>query len=159
MDLVWKGGSQDDLIKMEYYFPRIWVPTQQAKDWLVGFYEMRNEHQYANHLLKFSDEDWSIAKKLYNQTDYETLVQVGEPSEYNIKVEVDMSRNASGGLLKDGNVLLSNLQFLSDLIHPYDSGVYELGCATFHVKNKVNLANSHIVVTNPPFDHSLLTIE
>ena len=159
MDLVWKGGSQDDLIKMEHYFPKIWVPTQQLKHWLVGFYNMRNEHQYANYLLKFSEDDWNTAKKFYNQTDYSSLVQVGEPSEYNIKVEVDMSRNTGGELLKDGNALISNLQFLSDLIAPYDTGVYELGCATFHVKNNVNLANSHIVVTNPPFDHSLLTIE
>ena len=86
-------------------------------------------------------------------------MQVGEPSDYNIKVEVDMNRDAGGILLKDGNVLLNNLQFLSDLIDPYEPGTYELGCATFHVKNKVNLANSHIVVDNPPFDHSLLTIE
>jgi len=57
------------------------------------------------------------------------------------------------------NLFLSNLGFLSDLIAPYDPGVYELGCATFHVKNKVNLGNNRIVVENPPFDHSLLTIE
>ena len=159
MDLVWKGGSGDDLIKIEYYFDRIWVPTQQLKDQLVSYYNARNEHQYANHLLKFSEDDWNTAKKFYNQTDYSSLVQVGEPSEYDIKLEVDMSRDAGGLLLKDANVLLSNLQFLSDLIDPYDAGLYELGCATFHVKNKVNLANSHIVVTNPPFDHSLLTID
>jgi len=159
IDLVWRGGSGDDLVKVEHHFNRIWVPTQELKVQLVAFYIARNEHQYANYLLKFSEEDWNSAKKFYNQTDYTSLVQVGEPSEYNVKVEIDMSRDTTGTLLKDGNVLLSNLRFLSDLIHPYDAGMYELGCATFHVKNKVNLATSHIIVNNPPFDYSLLTIE
>jgi hypothetical protein len=158
MDLVWKGGNGDDLVQVEYYFERVWVPTQEIKDQLLAFYNARNEHQYANYLLKFSDEDWNEAKKFYNQTDYNSIIQVGEPDDFNIKVEVDMTRQ-NGSLLKDGNLFLSNLGFLSDLIAPYDPGVYELGCATFHVKNKLNLANNHIVVSNPPFDHSLLTIE
>lgn len=158
MDLVWKGGNGDDLVQIEYYFERVWVPTQEIKDQLLGFYNTRNEHQYANYLLKFSDEDWNEAKKFYNQTDYNSIIQVGEPENFNIKVEVDMTRQ-NGSLLKDGNLFLSNLGFLSDLIAPYDPGVYELGCATFHVKNKVNLGNNRIVVENPPFDHSLLTIE
>jgi GT2 family glycosyltransferase len=159
MDLVWKGGSGDDLVKIEHHFNRIWVPIQEIKDQLVGFYKARNEHQYANYLLKFSDGDWINVKKFYNQTDYESLVCVGEPETFNIKVDVDMTRDTEGTLLKDENIFLSNLPFLSDIIDPYEPGTYELGCATFHVKNKVNLANSHIIVTNPPFDHSLLTIE
>lgn len=159
MDLVWKGGSGDDLVKIEHHFNRIWVPIQKIKDQLIGFYNARNEHQYANHLLKFSEDDWNNAKKFYNQTDYESLVCVGEPETFNIKVDVDMTRDTNGTLLKDGNAFLGNLAFLSDIINPYEQGTYELGCATLHVKNKVNLANSHIIVTNPPFDHSLLTIE
>jgi GT2 family glycosyltransferase len=158
MDLVWKGGNGDDLVQVEYYFERVWVATQEIKERLLAFYNTRNEHQYANYLLKFSDEDWNEAKKFYNQTDYNSIIQVGEPENFNIKVEVDMTRQ-NGSLLKDGNLFLSNLAFLSDLIAPYDPGVYELGCATFHVKNKVNLGNNHIIVENPPFDHSLLTIE
>jgi GT2 family glycosyltransferase len=159
MDLVWVGGSLDDLVKIEHFFNKIWVPTQEIKDELLGFYNTRNEHQYANHLLKFSNEDWNNAKKFYNQTDYESLVQVGKPGKFNIKIEIDMTRDSKGTLLKDGNVLLSNLGFLSDLIAPCEPGIYELGCAEFHVITKVNLGNSHIVVENPPFDHSLLTIE
>ena len=159
MELVWKGGSLDDLIKIEHFFNKIWVPTQEVKDQLLAFYNARNEHQYANYLLKFSNEDWSNAKKFYNQTDYSSIVQVGEPGRFNIKIEVDMTRDTKGTLLKDGNVFLSNLGFLSDLIAPYEAGIYELGCAEFHLIHKVNLGNSHIVVDNPPFDYSLLTIE
>jgi GT2 family glycosyltransferase len=159
MDLVWKGGSGDDLMKVECFFSRIWVSTEEEKKQLVAFFNVRNEHQYANHLLKFSEEDWNNAKKFYNQTDYESLVNVGEPETFNVKVVVDMTRDVNGITSKDENIFLNNLGFLSDIIAPCEPGMYELGCATFHVKNKVNLANSHIVVTNPPFDHSLLTIE
>ena len=159
MDLVWVGGSIDDLIKVEYFFNRIWVPTQEMKDQLTAFYNARNEHQYANYLLKFSEEDWINAKKFYNQTDYKSLIHVGEPGRFNIKIEVDMTRDVNGTLSKDGNVFLHNLRFLSDLIAPCEPGIYELGCAEFHVITKVNLGNSHIVVNNPPFDYSLLTIE
>jgi hypothetical protein len=59
----------------------------------------------------------------------------------------------------DRSIFISNLGFLSDLIDPYEPGIYELGCAEFHLIHKVNLGNSHIVDNNPPFDHSLLTIE
>ena len=159
MDLVWKGGSGDDLVKLEHCFNRIWVPNQESKDSLVAFYQARNEHQFANYLLKFSEEDWNNAKRFYNQTDYETIVQVGEPGEFNIKVEVDMTRDDKGVLLKDGNIFLSNLNYLSDLIAPHDEGVYELGCVKFYVNKKVNVADRYIVVENPPFDYSLLTIE
>lgn len=159
MDLVWKGESGDDLMKVECFFNRIWVSTEKDKKQLVAFFNVRNEHQYANHLLKFSEEDWNNAKKFYNQTDYESLVNVGEPKTFNIKVVVDTTRDTNGLTLKDENIFLNNLGFLSDIIALYEPGMYELGCATFHVKNKVNLANSHIIVTNPPFDHSLLTIE
>ena len=83
----------------------------------------------------------------------------GEPGRFNIKIEVDMTRDVNGTFLKDGNIFLSNLGFLSDLIAPYEAGIYELGCAEIHLIHKVNLGNSHIVVENPPFDYSLLTIE
>ena len=62
-------------------------------------------------------------------------------------------------LIKDANLLVDNIGFLSDLINPYGPGVYELGCVTFHIKNKINIADNHTVVVNPPFDYTLLTIE
>jgi GT2 family glycosyltransferase len=157
MDLVWKGGSFEEFVRIEPFFFKIWVPNQEFKDKVLELH--KNDHTYANHLLKFGHDDWENAKRFYNQLDYENLIQVGEPQDFNVKVEVDMSRDEKGSPLKSFIPFLDYLQFLSDLINPYDPGVYELECATFHVKNKVNLSNSHIVVTNPPFDHSLLTIE
>lgn len=157
MDLVWKGGSFENFTRIEPFFSKIWVPDQETKDRVLELH--KNDHVYANHLLKFSNEDWDNAKRFYNQIDYTSLVQVGEPEDFNIKVEVNMSRGEKGFPMKDFIPFVDYLAFLSDLIDPYDAGVYELGCATFHVKNKLNLANNHIVVSNPPFDHSLLTIE
>jgi GT2 family glycosyltransferase len=159
IDLVWKEGNIDDLIKIEHHFSKLWVPTLEMKGQLLSYFRARNEHQYANYLLKFSEEEWNNAKKFYNQTDYETLVQVGQPSEFNIKLEVDMARDSKGMLVKDGNAFLNYLGFLSDMITSYDPGVYELGCAKFHIKEKVDMGKNYIVVENPPFDYSLLTIE
>ena len=157
MDLVWTGGSFEELTKIEPFFSRIWVPNQELKNKLLDLH--KGDHIYANHLLKFGHTDWENAKRFYNQFDYENLIQVGDPKDFNVKVEVDMTRDEKGSPLKELTPFLDYLQFLSDLIAPYEPGVYELGCATFHVKNKVNLGNNHIIVTNPPFDHSLLTIE
>ena len=70
-----------------------------------------------------------------------------------------MNRNDKGGLLKDANFFLQNVAFLSDMFAQEEPGTYDLGCATVHIKNKVNLAEANIIVNNPPFDHSLLTIE
>ena len=151
MDLVWKGGSFEELAKIQPFFSKIWVPNQELKDKLLNIH--KEDHIYANHLLKFGHSDWENAKRFYNQFNYENLIQVGEPGTFNIKVVVDMTRDINK------NVFLSNLGFLSDLIDPYEVGIYELGCAEFHLIHKVNLGNSHIVVNNPPFDHSLLTIE
>ena len=157
MDLVWKGGSFEEFTKIESFFSKIWVPNQEFKNKILELH--KNDHAYANHLLKFGYDDWENAKRFYNQFDYESLIQVGEPQDFNVKVEVDMTRDEKGSPLKSFIPFLNYLQFLSDLIDPYDPGVYELECATFHVKNKVNLGNSHIVVDNPPFDYSLLTVE
>jgi len=157
MDLVWKGGDVPDLAKVSPYFQRVWLPSEITIGQMKAYY--RTEHHFANQLLKFTPEDWENAKRFYNQTDYDKVFLLGEPQNYNVKVEVDMSRGEKGNPLKDFTPFVDYLPFLSDLIAPYESGVYELGCAKFHVLNKVNVAENNIVVENPPFDHSLLTIE
>ena len=157
MDMVWVGGTPQDFFQIELFFPRVWVPNQQVKEQIVEAYKL--EHTPANDLLKFSDEDWAKAKQYYNQIDYDKVFQVGEPQDYNIKVTVDMNRNDKGGLLKDANFFLQNIAFLSDMFAQEEPGTYDVGCATVEIKNKVNLAETSIIVTNPPFDHSLLTIE
>ena len=157
MDMVWVGGTPQDFFGVELYFPRVWVPNQQVKEQVMEAYKL--EHTPANQLLKFSDEDWDKAKQFYNQIDYDKVFQVGEPQDYNIKVTVDMSRDEKGNPKNHLMFFLQNEAFLSDMLEQEEPGTYDLGCATVHIKNKVNLAEANIIVNNPPFDHSLLTIE
>jgi hypothetical protein len=48
---------------------------------------------------------------------------------------------------------------LGDILEASEPGIYELGSAKIEIRNMVDLAQDQIVVTNPPFDYSLLTIE
>ena len=148
MDLVWKAGSIEKLAQFEFYFNRVWLPTQEIKDQLLALHKA--DHSFANQLLKFTDKDWENAKQFYNQIDYNEIYQVGEPESYNIKVEID---NASL------DTFLSGIASLSAILEEAEPGAYELGDVRINVENKVNLAKTQITVTNPPFNHSLLTIE
>ena len=157
MDLLWRGGTIQELTSIEPYFTKTWLPGNQIKEQLEMYY--RTEHAFANQLLKFSDLDWQVAKKFYNQVDYSSIHQIGDPTDYNILVTVSIPRDEKGALTEEASLFLQNLAFLSDIIEQNEPGTYQLGTATIHIKNKVNLANNHIVVENPPFDYSLLTIE
>jgi len=148
MDLVWKTGTIEKLAQFEFYFNRVWLPTQEIKDQLLALH--KTDHSFANQLLKFTDKDWENAKQFYNQIDYNKIYQVGEPESYNIKVEID---NTSL------DTFLSGIASLSAILEEAEPGTYELGDVRINVENKVNLAETQITVTNPPFDHSLLTIE
>jgi GT2 family glycosyltransferase len=153
MDLVLISNPEDRLSllgQLEPYFTRVWVNSEEEKERLLGFY--KREHNAANELLKFTEEDWEFAKQFYNQTDYESRIYVGEPVDYNIKVTVDISK-------PDPNYFFTNINYLSDIIEDPDPGVYELGIATIEVVKVVNLAENQIVIDNPPFDYNLLSVE
>ena len=159
MDLVWVNGDVRELIYFfEYYFPRVWVPTKDMKDTIVNAYKA--EQDIANQTLKFSEEDWEVSKKFYKRVDYDAIIQVGEPKDYNIRVELDLTRDTKGLPLKNVESFAQVLPHLSSVLINEDKGVYEVGCAKIHLKKKVNLAvRDNIVVGNPQFDMSLLTIE
>lgn len=153
MDLVLVSYPEDRLSllgQLEPYFTRVWVDSEAEKERLLGFY--KREHNAANELLKFTEEDWEFAKQFYNQTDYESKICVGDPVDYNMKVVIDISK-------PDPNYFFSNINHLSDIIQDPDPGVYELGIATIEVVNVVNLAENQIVTSNPPFDYNLLSVE
>lgn len=148
MDLVWKAGSIEKLAQFEFFFNRVWLPTQEIKDQLLALHKA--DHSFANQLLKFTSIDWENAKQFYNQIDYNEIYQVGEPESYNIKVEVNNDSL---------DTFLSGISSLSAILEEAEPGTYELGDVKISVENKVNLAETQIVVTNPLFDYSLLTIE
>ena len=140
------------IVQMEPFFSRVWLETEEQKKAIVSIFS--NQHDPANELLGFSVEDWEFAKQFYNQVDSNLIYKVGKPEDFNIKVEADFS-----GIDPQKDLFLQNLTRISSIVEPYEPGIYELGSARIEVKNVVNLAPDQIVVKNPQFDMSLLTIE
>lgn len=153
MDLVLVDDSPERIQLLQYFepfFSKVWVRNEQEKDILLSFY--KREHAPANELLNFTEEDWEFAKQFYNQTDFENRIQVGEPEDFKIKITLDTNKNPSLPL----EMLLNRF---SDIIGHPEPGIYQVDIATVEVREVVNLAEKQIVVHNPPFDYSLLTIE
>lgn len=138
--------------QLEPFFSRVWLKSNEDKNAMIEMFN--NEHDPANELLNFSNEDWEFAKRFYNTVDFESIYQVGEPDKYNIKIEVDFK-----GIDPTKDLFLQNLVNLSSIIEPNEPGIYELGCAKIDVQNVVSTSQDQIKVQNPPFDYSLLTIE
>ncbi len=155
MDLVLSEAGKLNpmfIVQIEPFFSRVWLETEEQKKAITSIFS--NQHDPANELLGFSVEDWESAKQFYNQVDFDSIYKVGQPEEYNIKVEANFS-----GVNPQQDIFLQNLTRISSIVEPYEPGVYELGSAKIDVKNVVSLAPGQIVVQNPPFDMTLLTIE
>ncbi len=140
------------IVQIEPFFSRVWLETEEQKKAITSIFS--NQHDPANELLGFSLEDWDHDKQFYNQVDFDSIYKVGQPEDYNIKIEVTF-----GKIDPQQDPFLQNLTRTSSIIEPYEPGIYELGSARIDVKNAVSLAPDQIVVKNPPFDMSLLTIE
>lgn len=152
-DLVIKGDTVQNrnlIAYVEPFFTRVWVDTQKDKEESINFYD--SEHGPANSLLYFTKEDWEFSKKFYNHTEWEKIFNVGEPENYNIKVQINISD------IQENDVLLNNLHNMTDIFSSAEPGDYELGCAKISVRKVVFISDSNIVVQNPPFDYSLLNI-
>lgn len=156
MDLVIKDANRVNpmfLVQIEPFFSRIWLKSEEDRNLTLNLYS--TEHDVANELSGYSKEDWEVAKKFFNITDYNDIYRVGEPTNFNIKIEVDFSS------VKDSSqdLFLSNLTRLGEIIESSEPGIYELGCAKIDVQNVVSLAQDQIQVRNPPFNMDLLIIE
>lgn len=155
IDLVIKDSNKINpmfISQLEPFFSRVWLKSEEEKKVIVEMFN--NEHDPANELLGFSNEDWEFAKKFYNQTDFDSIYKVGEPDKFNIKVEVNFE-----GVDPKQDMFLQNLTSISSIIEPSEPGIYELGCARIDVQNVISTSQGQIKVENPTFDMSLLTIE
>lgn len=153
IDLVVNGNTISNralVVWLEPFFSRVWVNSEMDREASIEFYKW--EHQPANKLFSFTDEDWETAKKYYTTTDYEMIYKVGVPYHYNIKVEINLSD------IKDGDVFLTNTHNITDIFSVSEPGIYELGCAKIDIKNIVYASDAHLITTNPPFDKNLLEI-
>lgn len=155
IDLVIKDSKTLNpmfLAQLEAYFSRVWVSSHEQKKMMMDTFS--NEHDPANQLLGFTNEDWQSAKHLYRTTDFDSIYKVGEPNEFNIKIEVDFTN-----IDPKQDLFLQNVTRLGDIIGESEPGIYELGSAKIEVRNVIDLATNQIKVDNPPFDYSLLIIE
>jgi GT2 family glycosyltransferase len=153
-DLVIKGSTEsyvaDSAYHLEPYFSRVWIDYQNSIDKILE--KHASDHDPANQLYNFTNNDWELSKKYYNEIDYSKIYLLGSPKEYSVKIELDLDSQNENFL--SPNTLL-NLWFLIDQTEPGD---YESGNCLISIKNRVDLT-PNLRVENPQFDMSLLTIE
>jgi hypothetical protein len=151
IDFVVLGDTQQSLkiaYELEPFGSRMWIENEQIKSTLLQICE--NEHQYANELYEFTDEDWKNSYPYYNHTDFNNIYHVGKPNQYNIKIEIDPTQNV--------NEFFQNVNLLNDILETNEPGDYELGGILISIKQlKKNIPSLHS--NNPDFDMNLINIE
>jgi len=155
IDLVIKDGRQLNpmfLAQLEVYCSRVWLKSKEQVDVMIQV--LSNEQDPANTLLGYINEDWEETKYLFRTTDFESIYKVGEPNDFNIKIEVDFTN-----IDPNQDQFIQNITRLGDILEGYEPGIYELGSAKIEIKNIIDLAQDQIIVNNPKFDFSLLNIE
>jgi GT2 family glycosyltransferase len=138
--------------QLEVYSSRVWVKSEDNLNLIIQIFN--NEQDPANELLGYTKENWEEVKHLFRTTDFSSIYKVGEPTEFNIKIEVDFTN-----IDPNEDQFLRNITHLSDILEGYEPGMYELGSAKIEIRNIVDVTQDQIVVINPSFDYSLLTIE
>ena len=138
------------LIIIEPYFSRVWLDVEKNVESLINF--NNNQHEFANTLLGFTDQDWNFASKFYNQVDYKNIYKFGQPENYNCAVFLDLSK-----LSNDIN-FYNSLSILHKLIPNQEIGTYQLDEVVLDIRNVVEVTKP-VKVNNPQFDMSLLDIQ
>jgi hypothetical protein len=113
-----------------------------------------NEQDPANQLLGYEKEGWEEAKHLFRTTNFQDIYRVGEPIDFNVKIEINFTNVDPAQ-----DEFIQNVTRLGDIIEAQEPGIYELGSAKIEIRNIVDLAKDQIIIQNPQFDYSLLTIE
>jgi GT2 family glycosyltransferase len=155
IDLIIKDEKQLNplfIAQLEVYSSRVWLKSQEYVNVMMQTFS--NEQDPANELLGYTKEGWEEAKHLFRTTDFHSIYNVGEPIDFNVKIEVDFTN-----VDPSQDQFLQNVTRLGDILDGAEPGIYELGCAKIEVRNIVDLTKDQIIVQNPSFDMSLLTIE
>lgn len=142
--------SIEPIRSLEPFFTRVWMETQQLADNLIEV--LSDEHVPANSLLDATDEQWDTYSHLFRTDDFTSIIKVGTPDTYSIKVTIDLNKFGTVG-----QSFLNNIQHMYEMLREYEAGEYELdGVSISIVEPKV--LPTPIVAQNPPFDHTLLTV-
>lgn len=154
-DMVIKRSQSVDTSLINYletYASRVWLQAEEDRNRAISAFD--NQHEPANKLLNFSEEDWNLSKRFYNSVDPNSSYKVGRPEQYNVLIEIDLT-----GIDVRNDQFISNLSNLYQMIDGSEPGIYELGCARIEVVRITDSTESNTVVNNPEFDMSLLKIE
>lgn len=149
IDLVSHNYTLDNLIKLEPFFNRVWLKSEEDKLNIIN--QLNKETKVANTLLNANDEDWDKFKYLFNTTEFESIYKVGLPSEFDILVEIDFNK------ITAHNSFFQHVYNLYDLLRTSDVGKYELDGIIIHIRS-MRIINPTVSVSNPPFDYTLIKI-
>jgi GT2 family glycosyltransferase len=155
IDLVIKDDKQLNplfVAQLEVYSSRVWLRSQDYINTMMRTFS--NEQDPANQLLGYEKEGWEKAKHLFRTTNFQDIYRVGEPIDFNVKIEIDFTNVDPAQ-----DEFIQNVTRLGDIIEAQEPGIYELGSAKIEIRNIVDLAKDQIIIQNPQFDYSLLTIE
>lgn len=149
MDLVVKNYDLNQVAILEPFFHRVWVQTNEDRTKIIAEYDKLQI--FANTLLNVSDVNWKKYKHLFRTEPFDDIFHVGEPENYSIKITVDFSK------IRQPNQFMDNLQNLYTILQEYEAGDYELDGVNISIRN-INVLPIDVKASNPPFDHTLLTI-
>jgi GT2 family glycosyltransferase len=112
----------------------------------------QNEHIYANQLLNFSKKDWKKYSYMYNTENLEDYISL-DKAQGDVLIEFNLSNINQNTF----NSIISNLQHI---VHHYDIGWYEYEGFEISIKNKNNIIEDKIKITNPPIkkEHKYLVL-
>jgi len=150
IDLVVKNcNNLQSVYNIEPFFNKVWVETEEHKKELLTLYA--SQHDPANILWGFTDDDWAKYKHLYHVENVERIFSVGEPTQYHTKVTIDFKK------VTNPNQFLSNLQNMYDMLKDCEPGEYELDNISV-VVNEIQVLPVVVQAENPEFDNSILTV-
>lgn len=149
IDLVVRNYPIDFIEKIEPFFSKVWLSNETDRQALIE--HNNNNHRVANELLYTDNEIWEKYKHLYRVEDFSSIFNVGEPSEFSIKIEIDFSK------INPYNQLLSNLQNLYALFSECEPGKYEIDGILITI-NKITVVPTPLKAENPMFDNNVLTV-
>jgi hypothetical protein len=133
---------------IEPLFSRVWVDDENVNQIVSN--NVSKEHELANKLLNFTDEQWKKTSKYHNLDNYNQIFNLQDDHilEYNVKLTID------GETLNNSDFEVINQ--IHKIIENYDEGNYEYGNIKLYINKKNKIDNT--ICVNPNFDMNLLDI-
>ena len=147
VDLVIKNSVKlplDFIYNLEPLFSHVWLDDESVRNNILK--KVSNEHEFANKLLNFTDEQWQKTSKYHNTDTYDSRILLEEDIVImdnlmkTIKVEID------GNTLQDSDVNVFN--HIHKVLNNYEKGKYEYGNIKINIYDKKILNNIYCSIYN-----------